>query len=304
MSHFVEHLSTGQRIYDAMLLESRNAGVLGSDVAMSILSALSEENQCPMDVARKLKINEQKVYYYLRGLEKAGIVKKVGEEPRYGMTAKIYSVVSPVVAIKLHEKARVVPSSPATDVALIDFFHPFVENGELNAKIIFGDPYPHGEHGESAKEGVHAFDIAMLIGGLARNMAFPSYLIDTDVEDRHLKDNIILIGNAKTNTIIRKMEQELPVSFKDNRIISKKTKKAYEGPIIGVIAKTKNPYDSSKSVLVISGIRTRGMRAAVLAITTQYNKLLEHSGHSEFVRIVEGIDKDGDKIIDDVKILE
>ena len=54
-----------------------------------------------MDLARKLEQHEQKIYYHLRNLEKAGIIKQTRTEQRYGMTAKIFDVISPVVATKM-----------------------------------------------------------------------------------------------------------------------------------------------------------------------------------------------------------
>jgi len=303
MSHFIEHSSSGQKIYDAMLLDASHVGVLGSDVAMSIISALSEENQCPMDVARKLKINEQKVYYYMRSLEKSGIVKKVGEEPRYGMTAKIYSVVSPVVAIKLHEKARTVQATEAKDPNTIEFLEPFIQNGRLNCKIIIGDPYPHGAYDEGSTDGVYTIELGLFLGRFLGESIDVSYKLDTEVTEDDLKDNLILIGNRRHNIVIDRLNNSLPAHFDGNGfVISKVSGKIYKDARNGVIMKAHNPLCNGKEILVIGGVRGRGTRSAIINIARHIETIQGmKTGHA---RIIEGMDKDGDRIIDSIKNIE
>ena len=98
----VENLEDKQKIYKTLLLEPKNLSVLGNGIPLKIIDALSKKPACAMDIARKLKIHEQKIYYHMRNLEKSGIIRMISTESRYGMTAKMYEVVSPVVATKLY----------------------------------------------------------------------------------------------------------------------------------------------------------------------------------------------------------
>ena len=57
-------------------------------LSWKILQFLSEKEMYPMEVARKLNIHEQKVYYHFRKLTKAGAIKVVREEEKKGAAAK------------------------------------------------------------------------------------------------------------------------------------------------------------------------------------------------------------------------
>src|SRR3989338_3284971 len=90
--------------YDSLIVSKpQMLAVLGSDLAVKILEEIAKLPCCAMDVARKLKVHEQKVYYHVRNLEKNGFIYPVSTEKRFGMTAKIYTIVSPVIATKIFE---------------------------------------------------------------------------------------------------------------------------------------------------------------------------------------------------------
>ena len=57
-------------------------------LSWKILQLLSEKEMYPMEVARKLNVHEQKVYYHIRKLTKAGVIKVVREEEKKGAVAK------------------------------------------------------------------------------------------------------------------------------------------------------------------------------------------------------------------------
>ena len=60
-----------------------------------------------MDVARKLKEHEQKIYYHFRNLEKINAIKIIKTEKRVGAFAKIYAVNYPAISVKLYEAQSV-----------------------------------------------------------------------------------------------------------------------------------------------------------------------------------------------------
>src|SRR3989344_3767989 len=103
-SKFIEKVGEGyHKVYDSILVDPKHLDVLGNKLTQDIIKKLFRSNLCAMDIARELKEHEQKIYYHLRRLEKAGIVKVVGTEKRAGMIAKMYSTVSPIVATKLYD---------------------------------------------------------------------------------------------------------------------------------------------------------------------------------------------------------
>lgn len=58
-------------------------------LSWKILQLLSEKEMYPMEVARKLNVHEQKVYYHIRKLTKAGAIKVVREEEKKGSCRKV-----------------------------------------------------------------------------------------------------------------------------------------------------------------------------------------------------------------------
>ena len=129
------------------------------------------------------------------------------------------------------------------------------------------------------------------------------------MKDSDLKKNLILVGGPKANIIVEKFNKELPVYFDFHRewnIVSQLSKNVYNEDDIGLIAKIKNPFAKNKEILIISGKRFKGTKAATLAIF-KYLKEIEKGNRYDptvIVKVVQGVDRDSDGKIDDVKILE
>ena len=300
----IENLGKDQKVYNSLMLDSKHLGIFSNGLAVRIINELAKQPLCAMDVAKKLGENEQKIYYHLRKMKKAEIIKLNGTEPRYGMIAKLFELVSPVIATKLYEEGHETKIfNHVSDPEIVKFFEPFILNGKMNCNVVMGDPYPHGEYGIGAVEGVHMFDFAIFLGKMLRSPGFPNYMLDTEARDNDLKSNLILVGNPKTNTIIRKVGLPESIQFTDDgKLVS--SKKTYEDPRIGFVFKMENPLAKNKKILVMGGIRSRGLRAAVIAVTQYSNLLMDEAKNGEFIHIIEGIDKKGNKVIDSIKILE
>lgn len=303
----VENSENKQRIYDSLLLEAKHLGIFSNELAVKMINELAKQPLCAMDIAKNLKENEQKIYYHLRKMISAGIVKLNGTESRYGMTAKMYELVSPVIATKLYDGGYdVKPSRTISNPQLKQFFSPFVADGRLNCRIVVGDSYPHGKYDAPATEGPYLFDFAFIIGKLIEEMTFPHYSLDTD--KIYLKSNLILLGNARTNVVVDKFNSQLPAYFdllRENRITVKGSGNSYSDPRIGVIIRTTNPLNKNKKILLLGGVRTRGMQAAVIALTQHFDELVKGMDEKgNLIRVVEGYDSSGDKRIDAIKFLE
>lgn len=309
----IETNENGRIAYDSLILSDPKAfGSLNNKLALKIIKSLAESPACALDVARKLKVNEQKIYYHINKLEKAGIVYTISNERRQGMIAKIYSVVSPVIAAKLFEKGVEVKENINLNVSqdIIHFFDPFIQNGLLNAKIIIGTPLPHGPYGATARHDTALFDFGIYLGRVLNESNGFNYHLDTNVSDSDLKKfNLILIGNSKANSITYKVNSYLPVYFdetKDFQITSKLTSQTYNYDYDAVIIKTANPFNADKKLLLLAGKRSIGLVSAILAIKNHISEILEGNAKNKNIiaKVVTGLDRDSDGLIDAVKFKE
>ena len=161
MARFIED---GERptAYDSILVSPEKLSIFGSELSLKVVKELAKKPACAMDLSRKLEQHEQKIYYHLRNLEKSGIIKQTRTEQRYGMIAKIFDVVSPVVATKLYNDGYEIKNDvKQKEPKILKFLHPFVKDGKLNAKIVIGWPYPHGKYDYVGRDAGYAIDIAM-----------------------------------------------------------------------------------------------------------------------------------------------
>lgn len=262
-----------------------------SGLALKILRLLAEGEKYPKEIARELRVHEQKVYYHVRQLEKKGFVKLARKEERSGALAKLYKLSSPAFVVKFGEfhEAKRIPRSG---------FGPFIMNGLFNAKIIVGSPDPHGPEKARSRDVTFAVDLALFLGTFLTKTEAPAVIEDKDVHTHDLHNNLIIIGGPITNKITKMVNDRLPVKFDSKKNIQSR-KKTHKGDDCGFIAKTDNPFDSGRKILVIAGKRYSGTKAAVLAFMKYFNDVEKRN-----YLIVEGLDNDGDGEIDDVKILE
>ncbi|MEM5869746.1 MAG: S-layer protein [Candidatus Aenigmatarchaeota archaeon] len=304
MPYFVEEGKEGEKVFKSLVVEPKNLKVLSNELSMKILQELSKKPSCAMDIARKLKQHEQKIYYHLRKLEKAGIVKLEKRVERVGAVAKIYSVPCPYVAVKLFDSEAL---EMKTRVKELEFLTPFLQKGKLNALIVVGSPDPHGKYGAQASDGSAAIDLALFLGTFLESSTL-NYKIDTQVREEDLQKNLILIGGPKANILIDRINDKLPIYFDtkhDFNIVSSFSKNIYTEDDVGIIVKTESPFAKGKKVLVLSGRRFKGTRAAIVAMVKYSKKVAEGNKlNGGFARVVKGIDRDADGIIDDVEFLE
>lgn len=306
MAFVVEETEEGQKAYKTLVVKPKNFSILNSELSLKILHELSKQPSCAMDVARRLKQHEQKIYYHLRRLEKAEIVKLLRTEERVGATAKIYSVHSPFISVKLFEGDYLIDMKSKANE--IEFFQPFIENGKLNSTIVVGSPDPHGKYGSQASDGSAAIDFALLLGTFLNEGANYNYKLDTEIREGDLKNNLILIGGPKANMLIDKINAKLPIYFDTKHefnIVSTLSKSVYTEDDMGVVIKMKSPFAKDKEVLVLAGKKFKGTRASIIALL-KYLKEIKRGNrfNGNVARVVQGIDRDGDGRIDDVVFLE
>ncbi len=311
MKFLIEETDQGQKAYPTFLADNpKSVSVLNNDLVQKILKELGKEPSCAMDIARRLKEHEQKIYYHIRNLEKLGLIKLERLEERVGATAKIYSLVSPVVAYKIFEDGSVVDKK--TRASELRFLKPFVEDGKLNSIIVVGSPDPHGKFKSPASDGYCGINLAMFLGEYVNGVKIPFYKLDTQVTKEDMKQNMILIGGPKANILTEKINKQMPIyfdfseEFKDWNIVSSLTKTIYREKYVGIIVRAPSPFQEGKEVILLAGKGFTGSRAAVLGLTRYPKEVLRGNPVDTDViaRVVRGIDVDSDGIVDEVEFLE
>jgi len=306
-TYLVEESNSEEKIYESILLKSKNLKILSNELALRILKELYKKPMCSMDLARKLKVHEQKIYYYIRKMEKIGIIKLIGEEKRVGTLAKIFSLKHPVVSLKLIDEPKSVLKKKK--YSQVEFLEPFIKNGVLNSIIVVGSPDPHGRYDARASDGYAAIDFAMFLGNVSRAVPSFVYKLDTQITKDDLKKNLILIGGPKVNILIDKLNDRMPIRFDKERdwsVYSSISRNHYYDEDIGIVIKTDNPFNKNSKVLIMAGKKFKGTRAATIAVMKHYDKVLEGNSNNRKIkaRIVMPLDKDSDGIVDDVKFVE
>lgn len=282
-----------------------------SPLAWKILQLLIEPKY-PIELAKKLKVHEQKIYYHIKNLEQAGLIKVVKKEMIQGAMAKFYTITQPAFSLilkPLEESQKLFSLKKEHE----EFLKPFIKQGKLNALIIIGSPEPHGPAKARAKD-IYAINLGLFLGSFLNYMPEAKVKLDTEISEADLKNNLIIIGGPAVNKITADINNKLPVRFQQveynknyySSVYSSVSKKTYGEEENGIIVKTKNPYDKTKEILVIAGRRAVGTKAAILTFLQNFDEICNGNNFNPkiFAKIVEGIDLDADGIIDTVEIKE
>lgn len=279
-----------------------------SSLAEKILHQLSIKESYPKEIARELHVNEQKIYYHIRNLQKNGIIKQVKSEAMQGGVANYYTLTEPAFIVKfsdLKETQKITSLTP--DYAA--FLDPFIADGKLNATIIVGSPEPHGAEKARSKDSYYAIDLALFLGVFLNYSPTNAVMLDTEVHAEHLKNNLIIVGGPVVNKITEKINDYLPIKFSKTNswnIQSTVSNELYTGDEIGIIIKAKNPFAKNKSILLIAGKGHAGTKAAIIALSKHLKEVAAGNirDNKILAKVVEGLDKDADGLIDEVEIKE
>ncbi len=280
--------------------------VLTSELGWKIFTMMSQP-QCPMDLAKKLGLHEQKVYYYIKKLRESGLIHELRTEQRHGAVAKFYQASDEAFALASENVtfSKLSIKSPQKSRLL----SPFIKDGRLNSTIVVGSPDPHGPYKARASDACCAIDLALFMGAFTSGDNLPNYKLDTEVRDDTLKGNMVLIGGPTANMITMKHNREFPIYIDmehERNIISTLSKKTYTDDDTGIVSIIQNPENPEKKILMLAGKRFAGTRASILAVVTRFEEFLEGNKFNSDVkaRVVKGYDMDGDGIIDTAEFLE
>src|SRR3989339_54075 len=285
-------------------ISAEHAKCVSSELAQKILNLLAKEAMYPIDIAKALKVHEQKVYYHIRNLEKAGIIKIVRKETKQGATANFYALTEPAFVIKFKDFETTSKIGQIRNES--EFLEPFIRDGKLDALIIVGSPDPHGPDKARSRDGYYGMDLALFLGTFLNYVPKYNVKLDTETRESDLENNLILIGGPIVNKITDRINSSLPVRFEGGPIKSTISNEIYPHDECGIIVKTRNPFNKDKSLLVVAGKRFSGTRSAIIAFLKYFDKINEGNAHNPEIKakVVEGIDMDSDGIVDDVEFRE
>lgn len=302
----------------AIVKDPQKLKMILNRLSWKILVMLSEREMYPLEIAKKLGIHEQKVYYHIRKLARAGVITVTREEKKKGAIAKYYKAVSPAFGIELPQGYRTIQrlSLLSIDEQIQKFFKEFIrEDGTFKGKIVVGSPTPHGPFKTSARDGHYASYLTFFLGQFTKMPEEFAIKLDVDVKaEKEEKNNLILVGGPGTNLLTQEVNEYLPIRFNMQPseqgflfggLVSRKTSHVYTADTVGLIAKIVNPWDDTKRVIVLAGNKAVGTKACVLALTNFWKKTLkDYTGEDTFARVIQGFDLDGDGKVDSIDVLE
>ncbi len=310
---------TTQKVKEISIMrDSQKLKMILGKQSWKILTMLSEKEMYPLEIARQLDVHEQKVYYHIRKMAKAGAIKVEREEKKKGATAKYYKTVSPAFGIEFPKGYTTIQSLSlqSVDKQIQRFFSEFVDGkGVLKGKIVVGSPIPHGPFKTSARDGHYAAHLTLFLGQFAKMPVDFAIKLDVDVKvEKEEKNHLILVGGPGTNLLTQEINDYLPVRFNMQSsdegfllggLSSKKTSRVYTADAIGLIAKIVNPWDTTKRIIVLAGNKAVGTKACVLALTIFWKKTLQqYGGDDTFATVIQGFDLDGDGKVDSIEVME
>jgi len=315
-------LSGEKRQYEAKDIaifdDSEKLKAVLSKLSWKILQLLSEKEMYPMEIAKKLKVHEQKVYYHIRKLARAGVVKVVREEGKKGAVAKYYKASFPALGVELPFGYRRIKTIavPSLDEKMKQFLSPFLkEDGTFDGKIVVGSPDPHGPFKSRARDGHYASYLTLFLGQFADLPEDFPIKLDVDVKaEKDENNNLILVGGPGTNFLTQEVNEFLPIRFNMmpsehgfllGGLVSEKTRNVYTADTVGVIARITNPWNKEKRIIVLAGNKAVGTKACVLALAKFWKEALKNfEGKEEFATVIQGFDLDGDGKVDSIEVLE
>jgi DNA-binding CsgD family transcriptional regulator len=308
-----------QKVKDiALVSDPQKLKPVLNPLSWKMLVMLSEKEMYPLEIARKLGIHEQKVYYHIKKLCRAGVITVAREEEKKGAKAKYYKVAAPAFGIELPQEYRPIKrlSLLGMEEQIQEFFREFVrKDGTFDGKIVVGSPTPHGPFKTSARDGHYASHLAFFLGQFVKPPEDFAIKLDVDVKaEKEEKNNLILVGGPGTNLLAEEVNEYLPIKFnmqasKDGflfgGLVSKKTGRVYTADAVGVVAKVVNPWNKDKRVIVLAGNKAVGTKACVLALTDYWQKTLKgYSGADSYAKVIQGFDLNGDGKVDAIEVLE
>jgi DNA-binding transcriptional ArsR family regulator len=278
-------------------------------VGDKILGSLSKGPDYPSNIARQLKVYHQTVYYHIRKLEKAGLVKKVGTRVVRGGSADLYALATDGYAVEFAVSGEpfegLVSASRRRGLGL--FLEEFISKGELDGWIVVGSPEPHGPNRTQGRDAHYAIQLGFALGQLVKLPTLFPVKLDVDLKNEKLeRSNLIIVGGPRTNLVASEVNAQLPVRFSEESFwgsIVDEQGRHYLSEREAIIVKVKNPWNPDKSCVVAAGLSGAATKAAIIGMTNFADQVFEGYTKGDFAVVLRGTDLDGDGKVDSVEIL-
>lgn len=283
---------------------------LASPLAWRVLQELARSPDYPSALAARLKVHEQKIYYHVRRLEAAGLLRVVRVETKQGASARVLAPTAEAYAIVLKGRGTPIPMPSLSSAGIVArFLEEFSRDGVFDGSIVVGSPYQHGPFLTTSRDSPYAVQLGFFFGRLFTPPKGFAVKLDTEVKAAGAdKEHMVLVGGPVVNIITLDLNPHLAVNFDWKqvwRMESSRTKRSYTDELVGLIAKVQNPWNPRKVLVVLSGTHYAGTSAAILGLTQYADDVLEgYEPGEDFYRVVAGQDRDGDGRLDAVSVLE
>ena len=278
-------------------------------VGQKILVLLSSGPKYPAEMARSLNIYHQTVYYHIGRLEKAGLITRVRSEHIRGGEANHYALASDGYAVEFPVKGEPLPTlrSSGRSKALGRFFKEFFREGEFDGWVVVGSPLQHGEAGTQARDGHYAVQLGFALGQFVTLPTRFPVKLDVDLRaEKLMASNLVVVGGPRTNVIAEDLNPHLRLRFSQGGFwstIVDDEGKTYGSELDCIVEKVKNPWDATKTCILVAGLTGAGTKAAIIGICNFAEVLFKKYDSGDFSALLRGQDKDGDGKVDSVDVL-
>src|SRR6266699_2788343 len=198
----VEDTPQGAVGREAEILEKpERVAPLSSPLAWRILQELARAPDYPNALAARLNIHEQKVYYHVRRLERAGLLEVLREESKRGASARVLAPTAEAFAIVLKGRGKPVASPLLPHAGIVArFLEEFSSEGTFNGSIVVGSPYTHGPFSTTSRDSPYAVELGFFLGRLFAAPKRPLVRLDTELKAAGpVRDHLILVGGPVAN---------------------------------------------------------------------------------------------------------
>ena len=299
--------STSKRVLSADHPSAFFPAAMG--VGEKIIGALTDGPDYPSQIARELKLYHQTVYYHIRKLEKAGLIRRTGSRVVRGGSADLYALTSDGYAVEFRVEGEpfLGAASATRSRALGRFLGEFVSKGELDGWLVVGSPEPHGSNRTQGRDGHYAIQLGFALGQLVKLPSrFPVKLY-VDLKNEKLEEsNLLIIGGPRTNLLSSELNRHLPIRFSEESFwgsIVDEEGRRYLSEWEAVVAKVRNPWNPSKVCVLGAGLSGAATKAAVIGMTNFAEQVLDSYSEGDFAAVLRGTDLDGDGKVDSVEVL-
>jgi DNA-binding transcriptional ArsR family regulator len=275
-----------------------------------ILALLSSGPKYPAEMARSLGAHHQTVYYHIGRLEKAGLITRVRSEQIRGGEANLFALASDGYAVEFPVKGEPLPTlrSSGRSRALGRFFKEFFNEGEFDGWIVVGSPVQHGAAGTQARDGHYAVQLGFALGQFVNLPAKFPVKLDVDLKAEKLTgSNLIVVGGPRNNSVAEELNPHLPLKFSQGGFwssVSDNDGKTYSSELDCIVEKIRNPWNSSKTCVLLAGLTGAGTKAAIIGVCNFAESLFRQYVSGEYAALLRGVDRDGDGKVDSVEILK